>query len=61
MTTSIADNTHEYSLMLGMYIDTTLALMNEGHKPLSDILKALFQATLMFITKIKEEPNKTTK
>lgn len=46
--------------MLGMYIDTTLALMDEGHKPPSDTLKALFQATLTFITKTKEGPNNQT-
>ncbi len=46
--------------MLGMYIDTTFALMNEGHKPPPDILKPLFPATLTFITKTKEEPNNQT-
>ncbi len=58
--TPIADNTREHGPMLGMYIDTTLALMDEGHKPPSDTLKALFQATLMFITKTKKEPNNQT-
>lgn len=58
--TSIVDDIHEYSFMLGIYIDTTLALMDKGHKPLSDTLKAFFQATLIFITKIKEEPNNQT-
>lgn len=56
----IADDTREYGFMLGIYIDTTLALMDKGHKPFSDTLKALFQATLIFITKIKEEPNNQT-
>lgn len=34
--------------------------MDEGHKSLSNTLKALFQATLTFITKIKKEPNNQT-
>lgn len=55
--TPIADNTREHGFMLGMYIDTTLALMDEGHKTPSDTLKALFQTTLTFITKTKEGPN----
>ncbi len=46
--------------MLSIYIDTTLALMDEGHKPPPDTLKALFQAILTFITKTKEQPNNQT-
>ncbi len=58
--TLTADNLREHGLMLGMYIDTTLALMDKGHKPPPNTLKALFQATLTFITKTKEEPNNQT-
>ena len=58
--TLTADNIREHSLMLGMYIDTTLALMDKSHKPPSNTLKAIFQATLTFITKTKEEPNNQT-
>ncbi len=54
------DHTREHGLMLSMYIDTTLALMDEGHKPPPNTLKASFQATLTFITKTKEEPNNQT-
>ncbi len=54
------DNTSEHGLMLGMYIDTTLPLMDEGHNPPPDTLKALFQATLTFITQTKEEPKNQT-
>lgn len=60
MATLIADNTREHGRMLGMYIDTILALIDEGHKPPSDTLKTLFQATLAFITKTKEESNNQT-
>lgn len=31
--------------------------MDEDHKPPAKTFRALFQATLMFITKIKQEPN----
>ncbi len=58
--TLTANNTCEHGLILGMYIDTTLAFMDEGHKPPLDTIKALFQATLTFITKTKEEPNNQT-
>ena len=58
--TLIADNIRKHGLILGMYIDTTLALMDEGHKPPSDTFKAIFQATLTFITKTKNEPNNQT-
>ncbi len=51
------DNTREHGLMLNMYIDTTIAFMDEGHKPPPDTLKSLFQATLTFITTIKKELN----
>ena len=60
MATLAADNTREHGLMLGIYIDTTLALMEEGHKSSSDTLKALSQAMLTFIAKTKEEPNNQT-
>ncbi len=58
--TLTVDNTREHDLMLGMYIDTTLALMDEGHKPPPDTLKAHFQAKLTFIIKNKKEPNNQT-
>ncbi len=58
--TLTADNIRVHGLMLGIYIDTTLFLMNKGHKPLSDTFKVLFQAILTFITKTKEEPNNQT-
>lgn len=58
--TLTADNKRENGLMLGMYIDTTPAIMDEGHKPSPDTFKAFFQATLTFITKTKEEPNNQT-
>lgn len=58
--TPIANNTCKHSLMLDLYIDTNLPLMDEGHKPPSDTLKALFQVTLIFIIKTNEEPNNQT-
>lgn len=46
--------------MLSIYIDTTFVFINKGNKPLSNIFKAIFQAILTFITKIKKEPNNQT-
>ncbi len=58
--TLTVENTREHRLIFGIYIDTTLALIDEGHKPPPDTLKVLFQARLTFITKTKEEPNNQT-
>ena len=58
--TLMPDNTREHGHMLGMYIDTTLALMADGHKPPMETFKAFLQATLTFITKTKQEPNNQT-
>ena len=58
--TLTADNTREHSLILEIYIDTILALMDEGYKPPPNTLKVFFQAKLMFITKTKEESNNQT-
>ena len=51
--TLTADNIREHGHMLGIYIDTALALMDKGHKPPPGLSKAFLQATLTFITKTK--------
>ena len=58
--TLMPDNIREHGHMLGMYIDTTLALMADGHKPPVETFKAFLQAALTFITKTKQEPNNQT-
>lgn len=42
VTTPIVDNICKYNLILGMYIVTTLTLINKGYEPPSDTLKAFF-------------------
>ena len=60
MASAMPDNIREYGHILGRYIDTTLALMADGHKPLNETVKSFFQATLTFITKTKKELNNQT-
>ena len=60
VTTLTADNTREHGLRFGIYIDTTLALIDKGYKPLSNTLKPFFQAILTFIIKTKKKLNNQT-
>lgn len=46
--------------MFGIYIDTTLAFRANSYKPPIETFEAFLQATLIFITKIKQEPNNQT-
>lgn len=58
MTILTIDNIYQHSLILGIYINTNIALINKGPKPLFNTFKAFFEAILMFIGKTKEKLNK---
>ena len=55
--TLMPENTREHSHMLGLYIDTTLKLIQDGHRPPAKSFKSFLQALSTFIEKTKQEPN----
>ncbi len=52
-----ANNIREHGHMLGLYIDTTLKLIQDGHRPPAESFKNFLQASSAFIEKTKQEPN----
>ncbi len=55
--TPMPENTREHGHLLGLYIGTTLSLINNGHKPPADSFRSFLQASQAFIDKTKQEPN----
>lgn len=51
------ENIREHGHLLGLYINTTLNLINNGYKPPPDSFRSLLQASQAFIEKTKYEPN----
>ncbi len=51
------ENTCENSHILGLYIDTTLKLIQDGYGPLAESSKNFLQASSAFIEKTKQEPS----
>lgn len=55
--TLMPKNIREHGHLLGLYIGTTLNLINNGHKPPADSFRSFLQASQAFIEKTKQEPN----
>lgn len=51
------ENIRKHNHLLGLYIGTTLSLINNGHKPLADSFWSFLQALQAFIKKTKQETN----
>ncbi len=51
------ENIREHGHLLGLYINTTLNLVDEGYKPPPDSFRSFLQASQAFIEKTKHEPN----
>ena len=55
--TPMSENTCKHGHILGLYIDTTLKLIQDGHRPPAESFKSFLQASSTFIEKTKQEPN----
>ncbi len=53
---SMPEHICEHGHMLGLYIDTTLKLIQGGHKPPGESFKSFLQASSAFIEKVKQGP-----
>lgn len=51
------ENTREHGHILGLYIDSTLKLIQDGHKPPAESFKGFLQASSAFIEKTRQGPS----
>lgn len=54
--TPMPENTREYGHMLGLYTDSTLKLIQDGHQPPAKNFKSFPQASSALIKNNKQEP-----